>query len=309
METKNENPKFILALDASQISEYLTCPLKWYYDYYLRLSLPEIESKRTAPDKGTLVHLLLDWYYTAKQDGADNNDAAIVASKKFILQEETSRLFKKGVINKDGKLEMTAKELETFLVERFFAYALRWPNDFNVPKGGIELGFSKLLYENDQVKFIVEGRIDLMDKMNNGLMAVVDHKTQERAVNLYGHKIQFKTYAWAANVNYAWVNYFRLQKKYEEGNTFRRELIYFTPAELQDWAIRMEAVFWEIYNMLQDAPRLFEMNRNDAACGGAYDSNPCQFTPLCEEYNWEMKERKKTSRYITKEAWTPWKVK
>ncbi|MEK6880045.1 MAG: PD-(D/E)XK nuclease family protein, partial [Nanoarchaeota archaeon] len=57
--------KFILTCDASQIKQFQTCPLSWYYQYKENLRLPGLKMD-TAPDKGTLIHDLCDIYYNLR---------------------------------------------------------------------------------------------------------------------------------------------------------------------------------------------------------------------------------------------------
>ena len=153
--------KFTLTLDASQIQLYQTCPLAWYYSYKENLDLAGI-SQKVAADKGTLVHDLLDIYYNLRaRDPLGNKlSQAQDAIGLFISKDITKELFPDGEIEK-GKVVTTTEELEFFICNRFILYVQRWINDdFNVSINngipGVELGFSKLLYENSEVRFILD---------------------------------------------------------------------------------------------------------------------------------------------------------
>ena len=305
--------KFILALDASQLALYQTCPLQWYYRYKENLSLTTAP-KKNAADSGTLMHLLLDYYYTLRaQDPIGNKlQQADVVVQRFTTEATVLTLFPDT---------QETHELETFLCKRFFLYVQRYMlDDFNVEiKNNIfpvELGFSKLLYEDIYVKFIVEGRIDLISPIHTqGLYCWIDHKTQSKNYTLYNYIPQFKTYAWATGYNYGMINYIGMQEDKDssllkKGFLFKRNLIHFPTEMIQAWEKTMLNIFYTICRKLTitDAPEeVFNVARNDSACAGAFNYNPCQYTYICEEFNPEMKQRIKEFKYTVREPWTPWR--
>src|SRR5947208_16161364 len=150
-----KSEKFTLTLDASQIYEFQMCPLLWYYHYKENLRL--IGLAVDALDKGTLVHNLLDLYYGLRWEEPKVSE--------LIHAQEAINSFKQSKIT-ESYFPNEFKELEEFLCLRFLLYVQRYQyQDFNLKIGSkpVELGFSKLLYEDDEVRFIVEGRIDLIN--------------------------------------------------------------------------------------------------------------------------------------------------
>jgi hypothetical protein len=305
--------KFNLVLDASQIYESQTCPLKWWYHYKENLALIPFDTE--AMDKGTLVHQLLELYYNFRFNEPNGNKLthAQLCIDIFMKERFTQTLFPSD-----------NSEIEQFICERFLLYVMRYMNDdFNLRYDSkiapVELGFSKLLFENDEVRFIVEGRIDLVANIQDGRACFVDHKSQEKAINLYRYKPQFKTYAWATGYNWGIVNYFGLQADknndlMKNGKLFRRDLIYFEKWMIDEWEEKLKLIFWEIYYSLKlensfETEKSLYLYRNDSACGGAFDCNPCQFTHLCELESWSMKEQLKSFKYAKMEPWTPWRLK
>lgn len=296
--------KFILALDSSQINTFMTCPLQWYYRYNQNLVLDTKQSP--APDKGTLVHKLLDYYYTLRSldPNGDKLQQANAAVNEFKADKHVAELFPAD----DGSLEK-------FICDRFGLYVARWFNDdFNVKKDGVELGFSHLLYENEEVQFIIEGRIDLLNTIQ-GVDCFTDHKTQERTVDLYHYKPQFKTYALVTGCEYGMVNYFGMQedksnKLMKENKLFRRDLIHFDSWMIEEWRKKLIRTFFEIWSVLHltniSHESIFYDRRNDSACGGPFDSWPCPFTNLCEAHP-NSREAIKGFRYKVGEPWQAWK--
>lgn len=295
--------KFNLALDSSQISEYMTCPLKWFYRYNQNLVFDT--KQKVAPDKGTLVHNLLDIYYTMRSLDPDGN--------KLLQANAAIEMFKKS-----GSVKILFPtdngEIEEFICKRFILYVQRWLNsDFIVPKGGVELGFSHLLFENDDNRFILEGRIDLINTIQ-GNNCFTDHKTQERTSYLYHYTIQFKNYALATGYEYGIINYFGMQKDdnnklLHDNKLFRQDLIHFDKWMIDEWKDKVISVFFNIAAMLKeykDNPELgFYRAKNDAACSGAFGANPCVFCNICES-PWAFKEQMKQMKYNVGEPWRPW---
>ena len=304
-------PKFILALDASQLYTFQVCPLQWYYRYKENLNLTTAH-KKDAADAGTLIHdLLANYYLLRAQDPISNKlQQADVVVQKFTTEAKVLSLFPDT---------QETKELEAFLCKRFFLYVQRYMlDDFNVELKNniapIELGFSKLLYEDTYVKFIVEGRIDLLSNMQS-LPCWVDHKTQSKNYTLYKYTPQFKTYAWATGYSYGMINYVGMQEDKDSsllkrGMLFKRDLIYFTKEMIKEWECKMISIFFEIYKKLTFpamTEEIFKLVRNDSSCAGAFNYNPCQYTYLCEEFDSEIKQKIKEFKYSVQEHWTPWK--
>ena len=47
--------------------------------------------------------------------------------------------------------------------------------------------------------------------------------------------------------------------------------------------------------------------RNRGACAGSFDSNPCQFTKICETEDKEMQNNIIANNYVKAEkVWRPW---
>lgn len=297
--------KFTLALDASQFKQYMTCSQSWYYSYQENLRLQTTDTE--AMDKGTLVHNLMDIYYNliAQSPNCNKNDAA----------EGAIEFFKKSkVVESMG----FPQDTEKFIVARFAQYLFFYGNNDFTPilAGGVpsvELGFSKILYENDDVCFIVEGRIDLIARLGDQLV-FIDHKTESQAGDLYSYKPQFRTYAWATGLKYGGVNYFGMQKEVG-AKTFRRQIIEFPEHIVEEWRLKMLSIFWEISISFQDKDLCdtknieYKYRRNLASCAGPYEKHPCQFTHLCETKDNEMRENIKQFKYKVSEPWQPWKLK
>lgn len=301
--------KYTLALDASQIKQFDFCNLSWAYLY--RENLVKSGLKTEALDKGTYIHLLLELYYKRRIEFPNEdiyNSAGLVIAD---VQKNYAEPFN------------FPHELHQFLCTRFIQYIGYWAGRDISPIGtpdnpAVELGFSKILYEDDNVLFIVEGKIDLIQS-TSGAICIVDHKSQDRESHLYYYRPQMLTYDWATGAEYGMINYFGLQKEFKEGKTFRRDTMHFPKWMIQRWEKYLLNIFWTIYKMDSSNEWIEQgthkkitneetFQRNLTSCAGAFESNPCMFTDLCEIESDEMRENKKKFAYETKKPWTPWKV-
>lgn len=290
-------PRFTLALDASQINEYLTCPRMWHYRY--NRNLVRAGRKTKALDKGTIIHQLADLYYNLRSMDPSKPHLTHCSSVIELLKAQKI------------KLSLTKEELE-FLAMRFFQYAVRYSNGDIKPKTkhgvpAVEMGFSKILRDTPDYLYVVEGRIDLIGSYA-GVEMFMDHKTQAQAKDLYQFCPQFLTYAWATELNRGMINYIGLQAEMTE-KTFRRQLINFPKWKVHEWERTMINVFDEIRIDLETEKWLetspYAMNQH--ACGGAFNSSPCMFTQLCETANENLKESIIKQNYEIR-IWKPWEL-
>lgn len=298
--------KYTLTLDASQLNQFGKCNLSWAYQYRECLSLSEIKTEPNALDKGTLVHLLLELFYKEIASGKDRVSAATQAQYLF---------------RQNPMLEVFSNEYIQFIIARFNEYYIYWQGRDLIPavKNGIpavELGFTKVLYEDEYCLYAVEGKIDLIYMASEESLAICDHKSQDRENHLYFYRPQMLTYAWATGLNYAIINYFGLQKKATE-KTFRRDAIAIPDWMIKRWEDQMMYIFNHIHQMdilaaggdPKEWPNELKFQRNFSECSGSFDSNPCMYHHLCETESDEMRENIKKFQYHKIPKWEPWAIK
>lgn len=286
----------------------MTCEHKWNYAYNERLE--KWNAKKKALDKGTFVHKLLEMFYTLRAFDPDTERQKHCA---LILD-----LFKQGKLGEAHGLD---KDEIAFIFNRFFQYVTFWTAYDFVPSvrngiPGVEIGFSKILYEDPFKLFVVNGKIDLLSKTNwNGYPCVIDNKTQEKISTYYGYKPQFRTYCWATNFNWAVVNYFKIDKVYKEEETFRRQFIYISDEENKWWGKKLRALFEHLYDIMfrhgitsTKELTVKMLQDNPSACGGMWETNPCYFASICEERNESIKKLIVQQYYYKKAEWIPWET-
>lgn len=155
----------------TQISTYLSCPLKYYFQYVKQIPWP---SKPEGLVFGTGIHQALEHFYTGKKEGRDVPLGEMLALYDAAWEKESSEntiQFKNG--NTPEILHATAESmLETF--------------KHSVKPGkiiAVEKSFSTKLIDPDTQETLampIEGRIDLIEE-RNGHIHIVDQKTAAKA--------------------------------------------------------------------------------------------------------------------------------
>lgn len=156
----------------TQISTYLACPLKYNFQYVEQAAWP---FKPEGLVFGSAIHQALEHYYLGRKESRDVPIPELVAIYDAAWEKESSEntvLFKNG--NTAEKLLQSAEAMlkafkegvqpgEVIAVEQPFSV------DMVDPESGESLGVP------------LAGRIDLVERLENQSIAVVDQKTAARA--------------------------------------------------------------------------------------------------------------------------------
>lgn len=272
--------KTIISLSQSQISEFLRCAQLWNLHSAQLWGKAEVQ-ERHALDAGTIVHAFLEQHYKG------NNFAA--APRHF--SPETKELWE-GFDEREykGRPKYLTRD---FLFERVKMYIMGRTLQGDWKAKDVEVGFSTVIFENDQFVFVLEGRIDLLTE---GM--IIDFKTQSRYSNLSKRKIQFITYAMATGIPHVMIQYIMLTEKVDN-HTFRTDLMSYSRAEMEYWKnYLIERVFMKIAK--------WEIEPNHGACAGTYDAAPCMFENVCWETDEDMRSRILRQNFVQIEEHRSW---
>lgn len=241
----------ILTLDSHSLDNYQRCPKLYSYT-----TLQNIEPiSLYAPfEKGTVISRCLEDYYKKPE---------ITGS---IMKEICERnIYNNNPLNEETRLHIQM---------RFLKYTQHYKNE-QWKVVAVEKGFSSLLYEDENVKFIYEGRPDLIVSLQDNRMGIVDHKSQSRADNLYFNNNQALGYCWATGIRIFTYNYFGLQETGGPKDWFRRSSIIFEDKQIKDW--EKSTIHW-YFRLMHD-----ENFQKSYQCTGKY--GVCGYHDLCEETN------------------------
>lgn len=324
--------KFILTLDSTQLTNYLTCGEMWNLGDRLQLEkvgrgLEQVDSVLL---QGTYGHKILDIYYThrahglnlvlslnralAEVDAAIDNEVCECGHKGEDHIHEALNLMcnidKCPCLKFESKPLALNSELRRFVKDRVRLYAYNYESSDFVPTApeSVEVGFSHNLFEDSERLYVLEGKMDMIGTLQ-GLPVIADHKFQASAHMLYPKSIQARNYAMAGRTNMFLYNYIRLTQKVDE-STFKRQISSFTHLEHEQWKVELIHIYNRIYNTIVLNGGIFD--KNFSQCKGyskSYDGKPrwCKFVDICEEVNPNLREMKQNQFYeIKKVKWQPW---
>jgi len=262
----------ILTLSASGLNSLQECPTKYNYRNIQRLHL--IDEKRDKLDRGSLFHEMLELHYNSLMTKIPLNEIILSVSE---LAREKYR-----------NDEYPDFEMVESCVENYQSYALFYAGDGWEPVA-VETPFSKILFENDQHKIVVEGIMDLIARNNDGQIFPVDHKTSDKQ-DFYPTILsnQFFDYAWATESPIIIKNDIGFQKSYGPDKRFHRHMLNYTPELISEWR---EDVIYDGLNLINFIERdIFP--RRKSSCFRCSYRQVCESTPDARE--WKMKSKYKT---------------
>lgn len=324
--------KKTLIVDSSQIQAFLECPQYWAYSYRHNLT-PKVSEPKEAMIKGTFGHKLLELYYKADKSlplverlstattfpfDEETNCECGHAKKSHSVIELKQENKQSEYLSKCSLCSGTPSYLHQFknapyplsqplrlqIIDRFRSYALVYQHNDIRPHSPdtVEVGFSELIYEDSEHLFVLEGKIDLLGKLNNESL-IMDHKFQERSHTLYKKSVQFRNYSLVTGTKLMIINYIRMAKSAEK--PFERALVTFTANEHEWWRKELIKIYKSMLSHLESGFTL-DTSHNWAHCKGQW-GRPCEFTELCEERsNQQLIHIKMKNMYTKKEEWRPW---
>lgn len=290
-----------ISMDASQLEVFEPCPRKWYYAY--NQNLIPLRSKRVF-DVGSYYHsCLAHYYYLFPPLGTVLSlDDRLLSTINYCTQ--SALLTKYHIVD---------VEEQKFHRQRLLDYLMHWSTeDETMVPCAIEQGFSYLLYEDKYKRYILEGKIDLIAKLQPYGLIVMDHKTQSRKDDIWELNHQVMNYlnymrVTATEADYFVYNYIGLQDKIpKEG--MRRSIYKPHPNMLIQWSKEVIKTFddmFEILSITGDNFRELSFNRHRSACSSKYGL--CQFYKLCSVPDHSKWNDSVLSHYrIRDEKWRAW---
>lgn len=289
-------------LDASQLEVVEKCPYNWFLSYIKHL---EVAHPNRALSTGSFFHEALKFYYEKGQPLSNHIRDTLLYAKELALGPQRN------------KWPEVAKDPKFFLV-RLKEYLYRWlPEDEGIELIGVEKGFSWLLYEDANYRFIAEGMIDLVSRKNATGLTVTDHKTQSRYYEKYEFNHQVLNYLSFTKANYFEYDYIGLQDKVGI-NTFFRPIFKAPDGMCEQWKEDVIHTFYDVGNMLrnwddyckdtpvgEDKHPSFFFPRKRSACTTQFGT--CQFHKICQVHDNSKFQIATFSHYKEKDQqWKAW---
>jgi hypothetical protein len=243
-------------------------------------------------DKGSLIHAFLHHYYRGKKEG--RTDYGLLVTESIDVLRLKSTEFNLELVDVDEVVDVCVAYEDHYRFDGLEVLAVEEP-------------FSLVLYEDENIRIIWQGIVDLVGKLPGDEMIVWDTKSEARASTPSSMSNQFEGYAWAFGVNTVLVNKVGFQKTLKPEEKFRRIRLDYSghkKALLEEW--KRDAI-----NKILEA---VERQRKDPKGEGYWPRDRtscdkysgCIYRGICENPP-ELREVKLMALFHKKEPWDPFR--
>jgi len=259
-----------IKISPSGLNSIQSCFRQSYYSRVLGYTDPN-DSQDEALVRGTIFHTVLEAYY--KNIIAGKNPIDNIRECIILFKEELS----KTKFDDDLKSSLTTTLME---------YFGHFQNDSYKPIA-VETPFSYELYEDENVKILLEGKIDLIMERTQGeevIKYVLDHKSRGRTTTPSLLQNQFMAYALATGIPNVIDNEIGVQKSLKPQDKFKRRILTYSTEQLDEFA--EQAIAWTL--MFDQAIQANHYIPNYSSC------SYCIFNQVCssaKEFRQEKLER------------------
>lgn len=278
--------KVNIVMDMSQYDMFLLCPYRFRNRYKLNLGTTESNDNL---ERGTLIHIACETYYESLRTGAKYdyavNSAMLKLKEAFVIES-----------NLDN--DEANRIIET--MEEYFDYWRVADQSFEIL--GVEEPFLYLLYEDDEVRIHLAGKIDLRIRDNKYDNVPYDHKSFKRSGPVNSLSNQFKNYCVVSKSNILIVNRIGMQKTLKPHEKFLRVPLSYDHLIFDAWK---KNVVVNIMHYLQcEAENVWPTN--ETSCDKF--NRQCEYKAVCESSGEEAKIFKLNTQYIKVDPWDVSKV-
>jgi len=256
--------KRIVAVDSQKLDGMSACTY-----FYKNKFLDHLTSKVTPDyyEQGSLMHLMLECYYNLRRH----------KSRWFMNSRTHADVVNSCVIaGRHAAMKMNTPISETeIVIDSFIQYTDFYENDdwYDNKIQAVESTGSKILFDSEDLCILYEVKMDLIVSGRKA-PEPVDHKTTKSRRDPNELANQFKGYCWFLGVNALTINEIGFQKTVAPKDKFRRHLIQYSQATLEEW--RQNTIFWVRLTLgLIDAG---QFPRNFTSCD---KYSGCMFKELC----------------------------
>jgi len=280
--------KLVVSIDSQWLETLQECHRKM--DYKFVKNLRPIKTSE-ALEKGSLLHEILDIFYQSYGEAYDERvKLAIAHGQRYAI-----------------KLSLPMEDCSAVIFQ-FREYADHYKMDGWRPLLApdstgkmiplIEHTFSIVLHEDEEIKIIYSGKIDLVAETPVGII-LVDHKSESRKSDPSTLTNQFIGYVNALKIYNMWINKVGFQKTLSRAERFRRYIKSYNPDWVEEWKV----------GIIQDIKRAALALQsgvcypNFTACDRSFWG--CEYKSLCETTK-DNREFKAKTFFMVGEPWDPY---
>lgn len=254
--------KQTILISGSQLDYIQTCPRLHYYRNILRIF--SIEDKSEPLQKGDLIHYLLELHYKSIMAG------------ELLSLENIANLGLNKATELSLSLEDTQKVIHLYEEYRdFYPVGNDWlPEEVEVP-------FAKVVYEDDDLRIIDEGKIDLLAKNNKlSLSLVIDHKYSSHNSQVVERETQNLNYCLVTGRRDFIINQLGDQKSLDVEKRMLRPYFCYGEHEIEEF--RNDLIYWTLEIVRNHARALANdyIPANRKSCFSFFKK--CAYYDLCQ---------------------------
>ena len=274
--------KVNVVLDATMLDTMMLCPARFNF----RFNLNKVPFAKPKPlDQGGLVHLALEHFYLGLKHQKHFNDCVGDAIKALQVGWSTDS-------------DLDDQEFSR-ITEVMYEYFERWKVDdkrFEILE--VERPFSYILHEDDLIRIVMIGKIDLIVNEGSYKNLPYDHKTYSKDYPVRRKVNQFQNYAYATQSNYLIVNKIGFQTSIKPEIKHKRIPISYDPLILEQW--KQNVIIWCHQYLEYMSTGVWPMN--DTSCDKF--NRVCDYYEICDTSGIESK----TFKLNMLKTDTPWDV-
>jgi hypothetical protein len=274
------NEKLEIAFDATEFDFFQRCPCEFNFRH--NLSRVPVETSKSL-DIGGVFHVGFDKYYSALKEGKPWESA---------VQD--------GLVGMRLSLPHTDLDSETGdrCLEVFEENTSYWRiADLSFKIERVENPFIYVLFENEQFRISMTGKVDLVFTDNQYEFCPMDHKTFSRDFGVNRLNNQFINYCNATGSNYIFVNRVGLQTSLKPKDKYKRIPISYDPAYIEQW--RQNIIVWAMRYLDCVQTGNWEQNFNSCFRYGRL----CDYFEVCDTSGESNKEHKLITNFTVSEKW------
>ena len=280
--------KINLVMDCSMLDVLQTCEYKFKLRHVLNKSTYKIANPL---DKGSAFHHGHEAYYKelkASKDWVKAVDRSLIAARMYMASPES---------NLEGQEPDRIIEVLEETHRRWREVDLR----YEILK--VEQTFSFILYEDDNVRFVMIGKIDLLvNDLPNYINMPIDHKSYSRDFPISRKANQFTCYSYVCRSNHLLVNRIGLQTSIPSEKKHKRIPLSYDPLYWEQWKSNTISWFWRYYDCLSED----KFVDNPTSC--TKFNRICEYYEVCDTSGEENKTYKLNTNFKTVPQWDVSKV-
>jgi hypothetical protein len=257
--------KPIYVIDSQILNGISECARKAHFQFDRNL---EPITKPDYFEKGDLLHQMLAEYYNFRKH---RSNWSINNQTHADVVDLCCNCGREAAIKMNLDIETVEEIIKTFR-----DYCTYTCNDGWDTVIATEEVASKVLFENDDVVLLYQGKIDLIISIMNCEIMPVDHKSSSRRGTPTYLSNQFRGYCWLLGVNNIIINKIGFQKTLKANEKFERHTMSYPSDILEEW--RNDAIFQILAYINNSKLNIFPANYTSC---DKYSG--CIFQPVCSK--------------------------